>query len=32
MKFLLDAEKIPIKDRDMSIINQLKVMEKSGAI
>ena len=32
MKLQFDAEKIPIKDRDISIINQLKVMEKSGAI
>ena len=32
MKLQFDAEKMPIKDRDMSIINQLKVMEKSGAI
>ena len=32
MKLQFDAEKMPIKDRDNSIINQLKDMEKSGAI
>jgi hypothetical protein len=32
MKLQFDAEKMPIKDRDNSIINQLKNMEKSGAI
>jgi len=32
MKLQFDAEKMSIKDRDRSIINQLKDMEKSGAI
>ena len=32
MKLQFDAEKMSIKDRDNSIINQLKDMEKSGAI
>jgi len=32
MKLQFDAEKIPIKDRDSSIINQIKNMEKSGAV
>ena len=32
MKLQFDAEKMSIKDRDKSIINQLKDMEKSGAI
>jgi hypothetical protein len=32
MKLQFDAEKIPIKDRDNSIINQIKNMEKSGAV
>ena len=32
MKLQFAAEKISIKDRDNSIINQLKNMEKSGAI
>ncbi|SVB69415.1 uncharacterized protein METZ01_LOCUS222269, partial [marine metagenome] len=32
MKLQFDAEKMPIKDRDNSIINQLKNMEKSGAV
>ena len=32
MKLQFDAEKMPIKGRDISIINQLKIMEKSGAI
>jgi len=27
-----DAEKMSIKDRDISIINQLRDIEKSGAI
>jgi hypothetical protein len=32
MKLQFDAEKMSIKDRDRSIINQLKDIEKSGAI
>ena len=32
MKLQFDVEKMPIKDRDSSIINQLKNIEKSGAI
>ena len=32
MKLQFDAEKMSIEDRDKSIINQLKDMEKSGAI
>mgnify|MGYP006966867018 CR=1 FL=1 len=32
MKLQLDAEKMSIKDRDRSTINQLKDIEKSGAI
>jgi len=32
MRLQFDAEKMSIKDRDNSIINQLKNMEKSGAI
>jgi hypothetical protein len=32
MKLQFAAEKMSIKDRDNSVINQLKDMEKSGAI
>jgi len=32
MKLQFDAEKMSTKDRDNNIINQLKNMEKSGAI
>jgi len=32
MKLQFNAEKMSIKERDKSIINQLKDMEKSGAI
>jgi len=32
MKLQFNAEKMSIEDRDKSIINQLKDMEKSGAI
>jgi hypothetical protein len=32
MKLQFNVEKMSIKDRDKSIINQLKDMEKSGAI
>jgi len=32
MKLQFNAEKMSIKDRDKSIIKQLKDMEKSGAI
>jgi len=32
MKLQFDAEKMSIKDRDRSIINQLKDIEKNGAI
>ncbi len=32
MKLQYDAEKMSIKDRDRSIINQLRDIEKKGAI
>jgi len=32
MKLQFDVEKMPVKDRDRSIINRLKDIEKSGTI